>query len=442
VSSDETTSSHATKSLVFDTTSQRGCVVRVLDGDDAGRAVEVQEGGLLVGSRAEVDLRLHDATVSGRHLKILPTEDGLLVTDLGSKNGTFYLDTRLERAVLQIGAVVRVGQTRLLLASRQPVGGPGYSARTSYGALVGGAPATRRLYAALEQLEPLDYTALILGETGVGKEVVANEIHNHSARHQGPFEVCDCASLNPSLVESELFGHVRGAFTGANSNYTGVFERADRGTIFLDEIGELPMDLQPKLLRVLESRTVRRVGSGGRKPVDVRVIAATNRDLADRVKSGDFREDLFYRLNLVTLEIPPLRQRREDIPWLVRHFLDQLGHGNVELSSNTLELFTTGYDWPGNVRELRHAVARFQGLGALPREIEAGIGDQQAETEIGFDPDGTFQEEKRRIISAFERDYLSAKLAASANNISRAARESNMERNQFKRLLKKHGLLS
>jgi transcriptional regulator with GAF, ATPase, and Fis domain len=365
-----------------------------------------------------------------------------VVSDLASKNGTFYLGTRIQRAVLQVGAVLRVGQTRILLASRQPPAGPGYADRQSYGAIVGASPAMRRLYAALEQLEAHDYTTLILGETGVGKELVAQEIHRHSRRAAGPFEICDCASLTPTLVESELFGHVRGAFTGAHATTRGVFERAHGGTIFLDEIGELPLELQPRLLRVLESRTVRRVGAGQAQAVDVRVIAATNRDLADRVTHGAFRQDLFFRLNLVTLSVPPLRDRREDIPLLVAHFLAAMGHADVQLSADTIELFTTGYDWPGNVRELHHAVARAQSLGEMPPELQTPEAAQESqESNPSFDVAGRFKDEKRRIVTAFERDYLAAKLAQAANNISEAARAAGMDRNQFKRLLRKNGLL-
>ncbi len=443
----QSTPSGGTYSLVQAVATLEGCQLRVLEGPDQGASVEVGAMPVVVGTRADCGLRLSDHAVSGHHLSVVLQAEGLVVTDLQSKNGTHYLGTRIERAVVQIGAVLRVGQTRLLLASRQPPAGLGYSAASRYGAIIGGSPAMRRLYAALEQLEPHDYTALILGETGVGKELVAQEIHRHSPRRRGPFEVCDCAALTPTLVESELFGHERGAFTGAHTTTRGVFERAGGGTIFLDEIGELPLELQPRLLRVLEARTVRRVGGGESRQVDVRVVAATNRDLAAEAMQGRFRQDLFFRLNLVTLSVPPLRERREDIPLLVAHFLGELGQGEVELTPDTLELFTTGYDWPGNVRELRHAVARVQSLGTVPEQlVGAGEPGEQVAADAGageaaFAAAGRFKDEKRRIVAAFERDYLAAKLKQAKQNISEAARSAGMDRNQFKRLLRKNGLL-
>jgi len=436
---DERTDSVFTDALALQNTPDQGCVIRVTDGDDAGKEIELTAGAVTIGTRPECELSLADSTVSSRHVTVEAVADGILVTDLGSRNGTFYLGSRLEKAVLQHGAALRIGRTRLLLASRQPPAGPGTSDRQSYGSITGSSPAMRRLYATLEQLEPLEYTSLLLGETGVGKEHVAHEIHRHSGRSRGPFEVCDCAALSPTLIESELFGHVRGAFTGADSDYRGVFERAHRGTIFLDEIGELPLDLQPRLLRVLEAKSTRPVGADQARPVDIRVIAATNRDLAQEVHDGTFRQDLFFRLNLVTIVIPPLRQRREDIPVLVRQFLSELGHDEVELSPATMELFTSAYDWPGNVRELKNAVARVQALGTMPEDLQGASTDPSYPVDI--DDAATFQEAKKQIVGAFEHDYLAAKLAQHDNNISQAARASGMERNQFKRLLRKHGLL-
>jgi transcriptional regulator with GAF, ATPase, and Fis domain len=246
--------------------------------------------------------------------------------------------------------------------------------------------------------------------------------------------------LSATLIESELFGHVRGAFTGAESSVRGVFERADGGTLFLDEVGELPLNLQPKLLRVLETKTVRRLGAEKSVAVDVRVLAATHRDLPAAVRDGSFRQDLFFRLNPVSVTVPPLRERREDIPELVRLFLERGGDPDVALEPSTLQLLTFGYDWPGNVRELKHAVAHLRALGTVPADLE---GRRRATAPVVVDVDGedaTFREAKRRVIDAFERDFLRAKLDRSNGNISQAARLAGMERTQFKRLLRKHGL--
>jgi two-component system, NtrC family, nitrogen regulation response regulator GlnG len=414
-----------------------GCVLKVIEGDDKGAQYDLSEGRAVIGSDPDCQLRMGDSAVSGQHAAVEVGVEGLVVTDLGSRNGTYYLESRLERAVLPLGAVLRMGRSRVALGSRQKPSSKAHSDRESYGALFGASPAMRRLYATLEQLEPLEYTTLLLGETGVGKDLVAREIHKHSIRQRAPFEVCDCASLSATLIESELFGHVPGAFTGAKGTYAGAFERANGGTIFLDEIGELPLDLQPKLLRVLETKTVRRVGSGATIEVDVRVIAATNRDLGQEARDGKFRKDLFFRLNLASVTIPPLRTRREDIPELVRVILKDLGHDDLALSPSTIELFTTGYDWPGNIRELRNAVMRALTFGT-PDDLGEGTGNTGA---VAVNVEAPFQEEKKRAIDAFERDYLTEKLRRANNNIAQAARDSNVERTQFKRLLRKHGLI-
>jgi len=417
-----------------------GCVVHVVMGDSAGQKLELVKGMATLGRGDSCELTLEDRRISGRHLSIEVVEDGFLVSDLGSKNGTYYLGTRIQSAVVPLGATLRVGETRLLLSSRQPPRDDLYSKRSRYGALVGSAPSMRRLYATLERLEATDYTTLILGETGVGKELVAREIHRHSPRAKGPYEVVDCASLTPTLIESELFGHTRGAFTGANTSYDGAFKRAHGGTTFLDEIGELPLELQPKLLRVLESHQIRALGSGDTIDVDTRIIAATNRDLETAAEEGRFRKDLFYRLAGMTIVVPPLRERREDIPMLVQALLEDMGAKDVKLAPATLEHFMTGSAWPGNVRELRNALARFRATGATPLEFGSDT-DIATEVSLPLDTNKSFQQEKKRLMDSFERDYLSRQLSQADDNISQAARASGMERTQFKRLLKKHGLI-
>jgi DNA-binding NtrC family response regulator len=224
-----------------------------------------------------------------------------------------------------------------------------------FGPAVGGSPAMRQLFALFTRLAPTELTICLLGETGTGKDVLARAVHEASPRAGRPFLVFDCGAVAPSLIESELFGHERGAFTGAVTERRGAFERASGGTIFLDEIGELSIELQPKLLRVLEQRCVRRVGGAEDRPVDVRVVAATNRDLEERVRKSAFREDLFFRLSAAMLRVPPLRERREDLPALVAHFLGELGHP-VTLAPETLEVLAS-YHWPGNVRELKNVIA-------------------------------------------------------------------------------------
>jgi transcriptional regulator with GAF, ATPase, and Fis domain len=415
----------------------QGCVLRVTEGPDRGKEVVLTKERVVVGTRQDSGLVLTDSTVSGQHFSVEPSAQGVVVTDLESRNGTFYLETRLAKAILQHGAVLTAGRSKVAIASLHPPASKTYSHRDAYGSLIGASPAMRRLYAAIEQIEAVDYPVLILGETGVGKEVVAREIHAHSARTKGPWEVCDCTALPQNLVESELFGHARGAFTGAQDYYPGAFERAQRGSIFLDEIGELPLEFQPKLLRVLENRVVKPLGATKQVEIDARILTATNRTLADEVRKGTFREDLFFRLSAIKIHVPPLRERREDIPLLVRHFLEGMGRSDALMSPATLELFTTGYDWPGNVRELKNVLAETLTFGAVPE----GLGEKKASAAGVVTPGGTFQEERKRVIDAFERDYLKAVLDSSNGNISAAARQANVERTQFKRLLRRHELL-
>jgi DNA-binding NtrC family response regulator len=415
-----------------------GCVLRVLDGPDRGRECDLPSGTITVGSNKSCELCLADPAVSGSHVRIDIVADGIRVTDLGSTNGTYYLETRLDQAVVAIGAVITVGRTRVRVASREPDVGPGYSERDHYGDLLGSAPAMRKLYAQLERIEPVDYSVLIQGPTGSGKELVAREIHRHSRRSAGPMEVLDCGAIAPSLIESTLFGHVRGAFTGATTAHQGVFERADGGTVFLDEIGELPVELQPKLLRVLETGEVTPLGGGASRRTDVRAIAATHRDLTELVGDGLFRQDLYFRLRVVALEVPALRARREDIPDLVRHIATEVSRGDVEISPATIELFTSGYDWPGNVRELRNAISSVVALGSVPE----GIGGERRDAPPPeFSADEPFHDAKRRLVDAFERDYFRTQLNRADNNIAQAARLAGVDRSYFRRMLDRHGLL-
>ena len=437
----EPPASQKTEGIERNTPEADGCLIQVIEGADAGTSYELLRGKAVVGSREGCQLRLSDPTVSGSHVEVEVRADGVLVTDLGSTNGTYYLETRLEKAVVQHGAVITVGHTRLRVSSCHPPHGVTFSNRSSYGALIGSAPAMQRLYSVLERIETVAFAVLITGDTGVGKELVAREIHGHSKRKEGPFEICDCAALPSTLAESELFGHARGSFTGATADHPGAFARADGGTLLLDEIGELPLDLQPKLLRALDRREIRPVGGTRFREVDVRVIAATHRDLSTLVTDGKFREDLYFRLQIVNVEVPALRKRREDIPLLVDSFLRELGQEELRPSQATLELFTTGYDWPGNVRELRNALSSVLTLGswAAPPGDEVLHAPQERDPAVRYD--ATFHEEKQHLIEAFERDYLAAKLQENEGNIARTARAANLERNHLKHLLRKYGLL-
>ena len=308
-----------------------------------------------IGAGSSNDVVLDDAHASRFHCEIRRTDEGWLLRDLGSTNGTRVGDMLIKEGVLQNGATVTVGETRIrFLADDGKPEDVVVSPQQSFGDVVGRSMRMREVFAVLERIAPTDLTVLIGGETGSGKDVIARAIHAQSPRAKKPFVVFDCAAVAPNLIESELFGHMKGAFTGANETREGVFVRADGGTLFLDEIGELPLDLQPKLLRALEQRTVRMVGGAKDVPVDVRIIAATHRNLEQVVKDGTFRQDLFFRLSVVTVQVPPLRHRIEDLPMIIEKLLLSQ-QKPVGLSPDTMTILGK-YDWPGNVRELRNVI--------------------------------------------------------------------------------------
>jgi two-component system response regulator HydG len=309
----------------------------------------------------------------------------------------------------------------------------------SFGALLGRGPAMQRLFALVEKVAASDVNVLVEGESGTGKELVATEIVRRGRRAGGPFVVVDCSAIAPGLVESQLFGHVRGAFTGAERERVGAFEAAQGGTLFLDEVGELPLELQPKLLRVLESRAIRRVGETASRPVDVRVVAATHRDLLREVQRGLFREDLYFRLAVVDVGVPPLRSRLEDIPLLVSAFLrDFGGAGDHDLFSEQAIGELASHTWPGNVRELRNHVERT--LVMREPQPPASRPPFQAHGAEGVDLGTPFRQAKDVVVSNFERAYVAALLDAADGNVTKAARSGGMDRMHLHRLMQKHGL--
>ncbi len=278
-----------------------------------------------IGSHPSNDFVLDARTVSRFHCEIRLEEGGARIVDLGSRNGTRVDGVHVNDAWLRDGSVVRLGQVAVRVRLGEDTSPLRLSPARSFGGLVGASAAMRAAYAVLERGAQGDSTLLIEGETGTGKEEAARAVHFASERHEQPFVVVDCSAISANLVESEFFGHVKGAFTGAEATRPGAFEAADGGTVFLDEIGELPLDLQPKLLRVIEQRSVQHLGSSQARPVDVRIIAATNRDLRAEVNAGRFRSDLYFRLAVIRVELPPLRRRPDDIPAIARRLLDGLG---------------------------------------------------------------------------------------------------------------------
>lgn len=335
--------------------------LRVVDGDDAGAELVTDRERCVIGSHEAADLRLSDRTVSRFHCELTIQPGRVALADLGSTNGTFVDGVQVERCSLHPGAVLRVGATRVAFEDAGQTARVALSPRVRFGTMVGGSEPMRRVFDVLEHAARTDSTILLSGETGTGKEAAAESIHAESGRAEGPFVVVDCGALPATLLESELFGHERGSFTGAQGRREGRFKQADGGTLFLDEVSEIPLPLQVKLLRFLQEREFERVGGNETIRVDVRIVAASNRDLASLVESGEFREDLFYRLNVIRLDVPPLRARKSDVPLLATHFLRRFARENErEIDGFTDEAMRAlvTYPWPGNVRELENAIER------------------------------------------------------------------------------------
>jgi DNA-binding NtrC family response regulator len=429
---------------------ERSFRLRVVSGPDEGRTHLLDRGTTMVGTHSDNDVVLQDTTVSRYHLEIRSRRDGIEVRDLDTTNGTKHGEVRIGQVILTGPARLRLGKhTEVNIEPMDQSIELGEWPHDHFGNAVGGSAKMRSLFAMLNRVAVTDTTVMLLGETGTGKEALAEAIHRHSRRSEGPFIVVDCGSIPKELIGSELFGHARGAYTGATGDKQGLIEAANGGTLFLDEIGELALDLQPQLLRVLDRRQVRRIGENRSIDVDIRVIAATHRDLRAMVRSGQFREDLYYRMAVVTAAVPPLRERKSDIPLLATHFVQRLGRGDVALSDNLLADLSR-HDWPGNVRELRNVVERALSLGESGLE-SADHGDAGGDGEVvSADSSGPvrhgdvlelpFKEAKAALVESFERDYLQALLQRHRGNISRAAAEAGIDRNYIHRLVKKYNL--
>jgi transcriptional regulator with GAF, ATPase, and Fis domain len=382
--------------------------------------------------------------VSRFHCRFVREEGAWRVRDWGSLNGTRLEGVRIRDADLPTDATLTLGDSVVRVRAVAPAEQAIVPMIPAFGSLAGTSVPMRKLFALLEKVAASDINVLIEGESGTGKELVANEIVQRSGRADKAFVVVDCGAISPSLVESELFGHVRGSFTGADRDRIGAFEAADGGTVFLDEIGELPIELQPKLLRALEAREIRRVGETRPRKVNVRVISATNRDLEREVNRARFREDLYFRLSVINVRVPPLRERLDDLLILIRVFLQALGMPEQErLFPPPVLAEIAKHDWPGNVRELRNYVERtvvLQKAGPTIRRSTPGVGFNPASAASSVDIGVPFKIAKDAAVDAFERAYLGALLEAAGGNMSRAARTAGMDRMYLHRLVQKHGL--
>ena len=429
----------------------------VTAGPDRGLEVEIKATKLTIGTSRSNDLVLSDVTVSRRHALLAVEGDRYVLRDLDSTNGTLVDGTPVKEAYLAPGARIVFGDTEVLFQPRKKWARIDVGDADHFGALYGTTPPMKSVFSLLAKLSPTKLTCIIVGETGTGKELAARAIHDHSPRAGKPFIVVDCGAISENLIESELFGHERGAFTGADRQRLGAFEAANEGTVFLDEIGELPIELQPKLLRVLERREVKRLGATKLIEMDVRVIAATHRDLSAMVKEGKFREDLYYRLAEVVVELPPLRDRLGDVPVVAQRILASFGDdGPVpELSEDAVSALKRR-KWSGNVRELRNVLKRAVVLSAGPRLTAADVslgsrGPLRDATSLGASAtapgagrevadDLPIKEARDRWVAPMEREYLVRIVKRSGGDLDRAAEEAGIHRKSLERLLRQHGL--
>ena len=412
-------------------------------GADVGVEAASEEGRLTIGSGDGVALRLTDPTVSRFHVELEGCADGIAVRDLGSTNGTRHGGALVRDATVTSGAELELGNTRVRVVSEAEKATVSLSAAQGFGSLLGASEAMRAVYATLERVAPTTAPVLITGESGTGKELAARSIHLASPRSKKPFEVVDCGSLPATLIESELFGHERGAFTGATAEYEGAFERADGGTVFLDELGEMPIEVQPKLLRVLGEAEVRRVGGRAARKVDVRVVAATNRDLRREVNNGRFRADLYYRLAVIQVRMPALRDRLDDLPLVCRALLDSIGRTRgLDTRGVSLDAALWQHDWPGNVRELRNYLEQLVILRVAPPlgsgSVEGGAVTAERLAE-GLDA-LPFQTAREQLLGRFEQHYLTKLLEQTRGNVAEAARRSGVSRATLFRMIRRYGL--
>jgi len=419
------------------------CQLVVIEGADAGRAVSLDRART-IGTASGNDLVLTDERVSGRHCTLTARDGAFELVDHGSTNGTWLEGVRVTEATLAPGVTFKVGRTFLRVQPQARTLDLAPSSARRFGELVAESLAMREVFAVLELAAQSDATVLVTGETGTGKELVARALHDEGPRRKQPFVAVDCGALPESLLESELFGHVRGAFTGAVADRKGAFQRADGGTLFLDELGTVSAAVQARLLRALETRRVKPVGSDDERKVDVRVVAATPVDLATKVASGAFRSDLYYRLSVLSLELPPLRSRREDLAPIVTELLVRRGFDpSPQVKGPNLEKLQV-HAWPGNVRELRNVIDRAVALSPGARTFEqlrVSLEPVQSADAPGVRVDLPFKEAKELAVEGFEARYLAEIHRQHDGNVSAGARFAQVDRKHWRELLKKHGLL-
>ncbi len=434
----------------------------VVEGPDEGTEFDISKNKTFVGRAAINDITLSDSSVSSTHFEVKAEENGFLLKDVGSTNGTHLGGCRVKEVWIEPNVSFSAGNSTFKIQSSEEFIEIPLSEDEHFQGVIGRSVAMREVFALLAKIAPSELTCMIEGDTGTGKERAARAIHDASRRSKKPYVVLDCSSIPKDLMESYVFGHEKGAFTGAVGQHKGAFEQAHGGTLFMDEIGELDITLQPKLLRVLENREFKRVGGTQTNRADVRVIAATNRDLRHMVNEGTFREDLYFRLSVINVNLPSLAERPDDIPLLVDTFVDQIIAKRPDLvkprlTADALDLLLT-YDWPGNVRELKNVVDRAVSLATdniinrsdlqLRGKINPSGGSTQStkaislrdEPSTAVDLSVPYKEAKQVVVDRFEVAYLTVLMEKFNGNISRASKDTGLTRYHLRELLKKHGL--
>ncbi len=416
----------------------RSLRAEVIEGPDLGKKLIATGDVITVGTAPGNTLTLSDNTVSRYHAEIRRNEGRIEVEDHRSTNGTQLGGVEIFRAAVPTGSILTLGKSKVRVDDGETIEVELFG-EDRIGGIQGRTPEMRRLMAAIAGAAKGDASVLVVGETGTGKELVARAIHEASPRADRAFEVVGCGSLMPTLVASELFGHERGAFTGADEAATGAFERAQGGTVFLDEIGELAPALQTSLLGVLERKSFRRVGGTKAIPFDVRIVTSTKRDLREEVNRGSFRSDLYYRLAVLTLRGQPLRERPSDIPLLVEALVREAGRTDAD-QIVPLEVMESlkQHRWPGNIRELKHFVDAAIAMGVAPQLESSSDSGLYVELALHNLKDENYHDTRDKVLFEFEKLYFPRLLERTRGNVAQAAREANMDRSYLIQLLKKH----
>ncbi len=424
----------------------------IVEGPDRGASFDLsgtEQVRTYLGKSPNSTIQLNDPLISRRHCAFENAAGGMRFVDLNSLNGSRVNGIRVVELFLEGGETITLGGTTIKVVNEAPLEELVLTPAVRFGRMIGVSAELRRLFPLCRRLAKSDVPVILEGETGTGKEVLAEALHEASPRASGPFVVFDCTSVPPTLVESALFGHDRGAFTGAVGARQGVFEQADGGTLLIDEIGDLELALQAKLLRAIERSEIQRIGSNLWTKVNVRILCATRRDLEREITEGRFRDDLFYRLAVARIELPPLRRRQGDVPVLTRHFWEALGGDSASLTPQVLRRFE-GYEWPGNIRELRNAVAHQIALGDLAdpsslhrpasaRSIDTGlvphvVKDVAAPGDVidrAIADQLSYPRARHRVLSELDRRYCEWILARFNGNVSKAAAASGIARRYF-----------